>query len=160
MRVGVDDNAPFSETRQFGASMLISISRNSHSGVFGKTRQVTKKWVLIDAKGLVVGRLATLVAMRLRGKPPPDPHAPRRLRRQRRHHQRGACRADRSQARQQGLLQTHRLHRWHQERTAKSILEGRLPSAWSEGHRAMIRAVCSAACRWAICAFTPARTSA
>jgi len=29
---------------------------------------VTKKWVLIDAKGLVVGRLASLVAMRLRGK--------------------------------------------------------------------------------------------
>ncbi|MGH6765000.1 MAG: uL13 family ribosomal protein, partial [Bradyrhizobium sp.] len=33
-----------------------------------KPAEVTKKWVLIDAKGLVVGRLATLVAMRLRGK--------------------------------------------------------------------------------------------
>ena len=33
-----------------------------------KPADVTKKWVLIDAKGLVVGRLATLVAMRLRGK--------------------------------------------------------------------------------------------
>ena len=33
-----------------------------------KPAEVTKKWILIDAKGLVVGRLATLVAMRLRGK--------------------------------------------------------------------------------------------
>ena len=33
-----------------------------------KPAEVEKKWVLIDAKGLVVGRLATLVAMRLRGK--------------------------------------------------------------------------------------------
>lgn len=33
-----------------------------------KPADVTKKWVLIDASGLVVGRLATLVAMRLRGK--------------------------------------------------------------------------------------------
>ena len=33
-----------------------------------KTEDVEKKWVLIDAEGLVVGRLATLVAMRLRGK--------------------------------------------------------------------------------------------
>ena len=30
--------------------------------------EVEKKWVLIDADGLVVGRLATLIAMRLRGK--------------------------------------------------------------------------------------------
>nr|WP_236000618.1 uL13 family ribosomal protein [Bradyrhizobium uaiense] len=29
-----------------------------------KPAEVTKKWVVIDAKGLVVGRLATLVAMR------------------------------------------------------------------------------------------------
>ena len=33
-----------------------------------KPAEVTKKWVLIDATGLVVGRLAALVAMRLRGK--------------------------------------------------------------------------------------------
>ena len=33
-----------------------------------KAADIEKKWVLIDAKGLVVGRLATLVAMRLRGK--------------------------------------------------------------------------------------------
>jgi large subunit ribosomal protein L13 len=33
-----------------------------------KTAEVEKKWILIDAENLVVGRLATLVAMRLRGK--------------------------------------------------------------------------------------------
>ena len=41
-----------------------------------KPAEVEKKWVLIDAKGLVVGRLASLVAMRLRGKHKPifTPH--------------------------------------------------------------------------------------
>ena len=33
-----------------------------------KAAEVEKKWVVIDADGLVVGRLAALVAMRLRGK--------------------------------------------------------------------------------------------
>ena len=33
-----------------------------------KPADVEKKWILIDAENLVVGRLATLVAMRLRGK--------------------------------------------------------------------------------------------
>jgi large subunit ribosomal protein L13 len=33
-----------------------------------KPAEVEKKWVLIDAEGLVVGRLASVVAMRLRGK--------------------------------------------------------------------------------------------
>ena len=33
-----------------------------------KPAAVEKKWVLIDASDLVVGRLATLIAMRLRGK--------------------------------------------------------------------------------------------
>ena len=41
--------------------------------MFGKTysakaAEIEKKWVLIDAKGLVVGRLATVIAMHLRGK--------------------------------------------------------------------------------------------
>ena len=33
-----------------------------------KPGEVEKKWVLIDASGLIVGRLATLIAVRLRGK--------------------------------------------------------------------------------------------
>jgi large subunit ribosomal protein L13 len=41
-----------------------------------KPADVVKKWILIDAEGLVVGRLATLVASRLRGKHKPTftPH--------------------------------------------------------------------------------------
>lgn len=33
-----------------------------------KVGEVEKKWILIDASGLVVGRLASLIATRLRGK--------------------------------------------------------------------------------------------
>lgn len=41
-----------------------------------KTAEVDKKWVVIDAEGLVLGRLASLVANRLRGKHKPEytPH--------------------------------------------------------------------------------------
>lgn len=40
----------------------------THSTRFAKVGEVEKKWVLIDAQGLVVGRLATIVATRLKGK--------------------------------------------------------------------------------------------
>ena len=41
-----------------------------------KTAEIEKKWLLIDADGLVVGRLASLIALRLRGKHKPSftPH--------------------------------------------------------------------------------------
>lgn len=41
-----------------------------------KPTDVEKKWIVIDGEGLVVGRLASLVAMRLRGKHKPTytPH--------------------------------------------------------------------------------------
>ena len=41
-----------------------------------KPADVDKKWVMIDAEGLVVGRLATIIALRLRGKHKPTytPH--------------------------------------------------------------------------------------
>src|SRR5216684_215046 len=41
-----------------------------------KPADIQKKWVVIDATGLVVGRLASVVAMRLRGKHKPSytPH--------------------------------------------------------------------------------------
>jgi large subunit ribosomal protein L13 len=41
-----------------------------------KPAEVEKKWVLIDASGLVVGRLASIIALRLRGKHKPTftPH--------------------------------------------------------------------------------------
>src|SRR6266705_5211593 len=41
-----------------------------------KPAEVEKKWIMIDADGLVVGRLASIVAMRLRSKhkPTSTPH--------------------------------------------------------------------------------------
>ncbi|MDP1845762.1 MAG: 50S ribosomal protein L13, partial [Candidatus Moranbacteria bacterium] len=41
-----------------------------------KPAEVEKKWILIDAENAVVGRLASFIAMRLRGKHRPDytPH--------------------------------------------------------------------------------------
>src|SRR5688572_25037854 len=41
-----------------------------------KAADIDKKWVMIDASGLVVGRLASIVALRLRGKHKPTytPH--------------------------------------------------------------------------------------
>jgi large subunit ribosomal protein L13 len=41
-----------------------------------KPADIDKKWILIDAEGVVLGRLASLVAMRLRGKHKPSftPH--------------------------------------------------------------------------------------
>ena len=44
-----------------------------------KQSEIDKKWLLIDAEGLVLGRLASLIAMRLRGKHKPSytPHMDR-----------------------------------------------------------------------------------
>ena len=41
-----------------------------------KPAEVEKKWIMIDATGLIVGRLASIVALRLRGKHKPSftPH--------------------------------------------------------------------------------------
>ena len=41
-----------------------------------KPAEVKKAWVLIDAEGVVLGRLASIIAMRLRGKHKPQftPH--------------------------------------------------------------------------------------
>jgi large subunit ribosomal protein L13 len=48
----------------------------SHRTASLKTADVQKKWVLIDANGLVLGRLASIIASRLRGKHKPmfTPH--------------------------------------------------------------------------------------
>lgn len=92
-----------------------------------KPAEVTKKWVLIDAKGLVVGRLATLVAMRLRGKhlPTYTPHVD--------------CGdnviiVNAAEVVLTGRKRESKVYYHHtgfpggiKERTAKSILEGRFP---------------------------------
>ena len=48
----------------------------THQTASIKTAEVQKKWFLIDADGLVLGRLASIIAMRLRGKHKPmfTPH--------------------------------------------------------------------------------------
>ena len=92
-----------------------------------KPAEVEKKWVLIDAKGLVVGRLATLVAMRLRGKhlPTYTPHVD--------------CGdnviiINAAKIVLTGRKRERKLYHHHtgyiggiKERSAKSILEGRFP---------------------------------
>jgi large subunit ribosomal protein L13 len=92
-----------------------------------KPAEVQKKWVMIDAKGLVVGRLASIVAVRLRGKHLPifTPHVD--------------CgdnviviNADKvvltGRKREQKVYYHHTGHIGGiKERTAKAIMEGKFP---------------------------------
>ena len=92
-----------------------------------KPAEIEKKWVMIDAKGLVVGRLATIVARRLRGKHLPifTPHVD--------------CGdnviiINAAQAVLTGRKRDNKIYYKHtgfiggiKERTARSILEGRFP---------------------------------
>ncbi|MEJ1991757.1 MAG: 50S ribosomal protein L13 [Maritimibacter sp.] len=88
---------------------------------------IEKKWIIIDAEGVVLGRLASIVAMRLRGKHKPSytPHMD--------------CgdnviiiNADKVQL--TGKKRTDKVHYWHtgypggiKSRTAGQILEGAHP---------------------------------
>jgi large subunit ribosomal protein L13 len=92
-----------------------------------KAADVQKKWVLIDAEGLVVGRLAAIIARRLRGKhlPTYTPHVD--------------CgdnvvviNADKIVL--TGRKRQDKTYYWHtgyiggiKERTARQILEGKFP---------------------------------
>jgi large subunit ribosomal protein L13 len=60
----------------FAAASCFNIVGTAMKTFSLKPADVEKKWVIIDAKGLVVGRLASVVAMRLRGKHKPHytPH--------------------------------------------------------------------------------------
>jgi large subunit ribosomal protein L13 len=92
-----------------------------------KPADIEKKWIMIDAKGLVVGRLASIIAMRLRGKHKPTytPHVD--------------CGDNVIVVNAEKVVLTGRkrerkVYRHHtgyiggiKERTAKSILEGRFP---------------------------------
>ena len=51
-----------------GSGLLFGPGRTTMKTYSAKAADVEKKWVLIDAEGLVVGRLASVVATRLRGK--------------------------------------------------------------------------------------------
>lgn len=92
-----------------------------------KPSDIEKKWVLIDAKGLVVGRLAALIATRLRGKHKPSytPHMD--------------CGdnvivINAKEVRLTGNKRTDKTYYWHtgfpggiKERTADKILDGKYP---------------------------------
>jgi small subunit ribosomal protein S9 len=102
-----------------------------------KTETVEKKWILIDAEGLVVGRLASIVALRLRGKHKPT-YTP--------HVDDGdniiIINADKIVL--TGKKYENKTYYWHtgyaggiKERKARQILEGRFPGARRrKGHRA------------------------
>jgi large subunit ribosomal protein L13 len=92
-----------------------------------KPAEVQKKWVMIDAKGLIVGRLASIVALRLRGKHLPifTPHVD--------------CGdnviiINAEKVVLTGRKRERKIYRHHtgyiggiKERTAKSIFEGKFP---------------------------------
>jgi len=101
--------------------------QNSMATFSQKPADVVKKWVLIDAEGLVVGRLATIIANRLRGKHKPTftPHVDD-----------GdnviVINADKVVF--TGRKYTDKVYYWHtghpggiKERTARQLLEGRFP---------------------------------
>lgn len=94
---------------------------------FLKTAEVEKKWILIDAEDVVVGRLATFIAMRLRGKhlPKYTPHVD--------------CGdnvivINAEKVVFTGKKRSDKVYYWHtgypggiKERTAEKILDGRFP---------------------------------
>ena len=101
-----------------------------------KPAEVEKKWVLIDAKGLVVGRLASLIAMRLRGKHLPTftPHVDLGD---------NVIVVNADKVVLTGNKYNDKVYYWHtgypggiKERTARKILEGRFPGARAREGRA------------------------
>ena len=68
-----------------------------------KPGEIERRWHVIDANDIVLGRLASQAATLLRGKHKPTVRAARRHRRLRRHHQRREGRRRRPQARRAAL---------------------------------------------------------
>ena len=92
-----------------------------------KRGEIDKKWILIDAEGVVLGRLASIVAMRLRGK-----HKPSFTPSQDMGDNVIVINADKIQM--TGKKRTDKIHYWHtgypggiKSRTAGQILEGDHP---------------------------------
>ena len=92
-----------------------------------KSEEAEKKWVLIDASGLVVGRLASIIAMRLRGKHKPSytPHVDDGD---------NVIVVNAAKVVLTGRKREQKVYRHHtgfiggiKERTARSILEGKFP---------------------------------
>ena len=92
-----------------------------------KSADIEKKWVMIDATGLVIGRLASIVAMRLRGKHKVTytPHVDDGD---------NVIVINATKAVFTGRKKEKKVYHYHtgfiggiKERTAKSIMEGRFP---------------------------------
>ena len=92
-----------------------------------KPAEIEKKWVMIDATGLIVGRLASIVALRLRGKHKPTytPHVDDGD---------NIIIVNAAKIVLTGRKREKKVYRHHtghiggiKERTAKSILEGKFP---------------------------------
>jgi len=92
-----------------------------------KAAEIEKKWVMIDATGLVVGRLASVIAMRLRGKHKPTytPHVDDGD---------NVIVVNAEKVVLTGRKREQKVYHHHtgyiggiKERTAKSILEGKFP---------------------------------
>ncbi|MBW3098801.1 50S ribosomal protein L13 [Pseudohoeflea coraliihabitans] len=92
-----------------------------------KPAEVEKKWIIIDAENIVVGRLATFVANRLRGKHKPTytPHVDDGD---------NVIVINAGKAVFTGKKYTDKKYYWHtgypggiKERTARQIMEGRFP---------------------------------
>jgi large subunit ribosomal protein L13 len=92
-----------------------------------KPAEVEKKWVLIDANGLVVGRLAAIVARRLRGKHRPSytPHVDDGD---------NVIIINADKVALTGRKRENKLYHWHtghiggiKQRTARQIFEGKFP---------------------------------
>jgi large subunit ribosomal protein L13 len=92
-----------------------------------KPAEIEKKWVMIDASGLVVGRLASIIAMRLRGKHKPTytPHVDDGD---------NVIVVNAEKIVLTGKKRENKVYRHHtgyiggiKERTARSILEGKFP---------------------------------
>jgi large subunit ribosomal protein L13 len=92
-----------------------------------KPAEVEKKWVMIDATGLVVGRLASIIALRLRGKHKPSytPHVDDGD---------NVIVINAAKVVLTGRKREKKVYRHHtgfiggiKERTARAILEGRFP---------------------------------
>jgi len=88
---------------------------------------IDKKWLIIDAEGIVLGRLASIIAMRLRGK-----HKPTFTPSMDMGDNVIVINADKVQL--TGKKRTDKIHYWHtghpggiKQRTAGQILEGKFP---------------------------------
>ena len=92
-----------------------------------KPADIDKKWILIDAEGIVLGRLATIVAMRLRGKHKASftPHMDMGD---------NVIIINAEKVQMSGKKRSDKIYYWHtghpggiKQRTAGQILEGKFP---------------------------------